>query len=184
MAFNSTIIQKKKNCKSCGKPSFIFSKGRCRQCATIEDTKARVKKVAQSVKIQVRSLNNYPANIKAAEKAGLKEPTELVLWFKGKMATSPMVCQNCGASLVHYSEKDWHGSQHHILDKAIFKSIATNPYNHLVLGMWCCHSQWHTSWDNASKMPIFKQAQMKFRYFESAISENEIRRIPPQFYEH
>lgn len=39
--FNSIIIRKKKNCKRCGKPSYIFSKGRCQQCSTIEDTLAR-----------------------------------------------------------------------------------------------------------------------------------------------
>lgn len=35
-AHNSTIKLKKKECKSCGKQSFIFSKGRCQDCARIE----------------------------------------------------------------------------------------------------------------------------------------------------
>lgn len=39
--FNSTIRIKKKNCSRCGKSEYIFSKGRCKQCSTIEDTLAR-----------------------------------------------------------------------------------------------------------------------------------------------
>lgn len=35
--YNSTIKLKKKNCVRCGEPSFIFSRGRCSQCAKIED---------------------------------------------------------------------------------------------------------------------------------------------------
>jgi hypothetical protein len=41
-AYNSTIVVKKKTCRRCGEPSYIFSKGRCKQCATIEDTLARM----------------------------------------------------------------------------------------------------------------------------------------------
>lgn len=39
---NSTIGVKEKNCKSCGKPRIIFSKGRCKQCATVEDTHSKI----------------------------------------------------------------------------------------------------------------------------------------------
>lgn len=39
--FNSTIQIKLKPCNVCGKPSKIFSKGRCTQCAVIADTLAR-----------------------------------------------------------------------------------------------------------------------------------------------
>lgn len=40
-AYNSTIRIKKKNCSRCGKPEYIFSRGRCKSCATIEDTLAK-----------------------------------------------------------------------------------------------------------------------------------------------
>lgn len=42
---NSTIISKKKVCKSCGKTDYIFSRGRCKQCATIEDSLVRMEEV-------------------------------------------------------------------------------------------------------------------------------------------
>lgn len=43
MGYNSTIITKRKHLK-CGHYDFAFSKGRCKQCATIEDTNKRVSK--------------------------------------------------------------------------------------------------------------------------------------------
>lgn len=39
--YNSTIGVIKKTCRICGKKDYIFSRGRCKQCATIEDTKKR-----------------------------------------------------------------------------------------------------------------------------------------------
>lgn len=39
---NSTIIRKKKRCKVCYEMTYLFSKGRCKQCATIEDFQERV----------------------------------------------------------------------------------------------------------------------------------------------
>jgi len=43
-AYNSTIKLKIKPCISCGKPSRIFSKGRCQQCATIQSVLAKEEK--------------------------------------------------------------------------------------------------------------------------------------------
>lgn len=34
---NSTIAIKKKNCRSCGRMDYIFSRGRCKNCSRIED---------------------------------------------------------------------------------------------------------------------------------------------------
>lgn len=39
---NSTIGIKTKPCKSCGKDSIIFSRGRCQNCSKIEDTHAKI----------------------------------------------------------------------------------------------------------------------------------------------
>src|SRR5882762_3084879 len=47
-------------------------------------------------------------------------------WFEVKMATSLRRCENCGESLAHYNELDWRGSQHHVLDKALYPSVACN----------------------------------------------------------
>lgn len=47
MPFNSTIVVKKK-LLNCGHFDFNFSKGRCKQCATIEDSLIRMNKVDES----------------------------------------------------------------------------------------------------------------------------------------
>lgn len=39
---NSTIGVKKKPCKNCGKDSIIFSRGRCKNCATVEDMHSKI----------------------------------------------------------------------------------------------------------------------------------------------
>jgi hypothetical protein len=41
---NSTIIKKKKICSSCSRLSYIFSKGKCKECSIIDSTTKRVKK--------------------------------------------------------------------------------------------------------------------------------------------
>lgn len=46
---NSTIRLKTKPCKRCGVPSIIFSKGRCQNCARIEDTLARDEKETEKI---------------------------------------------------------------------------------------------------------------------------------------
>ena len=44
MAYNSTIISKKKKCVNCGTVTYLFSKGKCKQCATIDSTNKRIEK--------------------------------------------------------------------------------------------------------------------------------------------
>lgn len=47
MSYNSTIISKKKNL-SCGHYDYNFSKGRCKNCATIQDSLKRIADVEMS----------------------------------------------------------------------------------------------------------------------------------------
>lgn len=46
MGYNSTIRSKKKTCIRCGKLDYWFSQKRCKQCATIENTLARMEEEA------------------------------------------------------------------------------------------------------------------------------------------
>lgn len=115
-----------------------------------------------------------------------KKDNKLELWFLLQMNSNEKICDNCGKSLYHYNDNDWRGSQHHIVDKSPLNgcpSVATNPLNHIVLGKWCCHSQWHTSFLNASKMPCFTRAKEKFQLFKSFISESELKKVNPYLYE-
>ena len=45
--YNSTIRRTKKRCKSCGLSSFIFSHGRCEQCAKVENAKKNDEKESE-----------------------------------------------------------------------------------------------------------------------------------------
>ena len=54
--YNSTIRLKKKNCVRCGSYCYIFSKGRCNDCARIEDTLARDEKEVEKL-IEVEDLS-------------------------------------------------------------------------------------------------------------------------------
>lgn len=83
----------------------------------------------------------------------------LALWFAYHMNKSKRICDNCGLGLDALNDWDWRGCQHHVLDKALFSSVATNPNNHLVIGYYCCHQQIHTSILNASKMDIFPKVK-------------------------
>lgn len=47
MPYNSTIIVRKKNLK-CGHYDYPFSRGRCKQCATIEDFNTRMEKEVEN----------------------------------------------------------------------------------------------------------------------------------------
>ena len=47
--YNSTINRKKKACKSCGLPKYIFSKGRCQDCARVEDTMNRMERDSERI---------------------------------------------------------------------------------------------------------------------------------------
>lgn len=109
---------------------------------------------------------------------------DLQKWFEFHMEHSEMKCENCGADLSHYNERDWRGSQHHIIEKSKINgcpSVSCEIDNHGVLGKWCCHPQWHTSQENASKMPFFKIAKERFELFKNKISEPEQRKIPKMF---
>lgn len=109
------------------------------------------------------------------------EPTPLEKYFMFHMKHSDMVCDNCGKSLRHYNAVDWRGSQHHIFEKQHFKSLEANLDNHLVLGKWCCHPQWHTNYQNASKMEAFKLAIPIIKKLYPLIPQNEIRFIPDEY---
>lgn len=127
---------------------------------------------------------NLSAKLHTAQKEASKEEIDLKWWFTVKMKTSKRQCENCGQYLHNLNDNDWRGSQHHIIDKSKINgcpSVASNPHNHMVLGRWCCHPQWHTSYDNASKMPCFIEAKRRFELFKNDIAENEKRKIPAVF---
>lgn len=138
--------------------------------------KAISKNATKNETSKVRGLINEDVNLELVNKK-----KELDVWFDYHMNNSKKVCENCGADLKHYSRKDWYGSQHHVLEKSIFHSVKTNLDNHLVLGRWCCHPQWHTSMLNASKMKIFPKAEEIVNKLYPLLKNEEQGRISEYF---
>jgi hypothetical protein len=97
---------------------------------------------------------------------------DLKEWFKYHMENSPKRCENCNANLNHLSNKDWYNCQHHILEKSLFPSIQSELLNHAVLGYYCCHGQWHSSYQNAQEMPIWSELKQRVKPILHLIKEH------------
>lgn len=121
---------------------------------------------------------------KDQKKSYLQQVTGLYNWYQEGMNTREPICENCGKEINKNNQKEWHGSQAHILPKSPnsgFPSVATHPMNRLILGYYCCHGQFDSSWLNASEMPVFELAKLKFEMFKDEIGDEEKRRIPEVF---
>lgn len=127
--------------------------------------------------------SSKPADDSIVEKS-IKTKTgasELVLWYQKIMREEAPVCWECNKKINKNNPIEWHGSIAHILPKSIFPSIKTHPYNYLILGMYCCHGQYDSNWQNASKMQVLHIAKIRFDEFKESISKSEYRRIPEIF---
>jgi len=52
LGFNSTISRKERICKVCGKPCYWFSKQRCQQCSTQQDTLKRMERETEKMIVE------------------------------------------------------------------------------------------------------------------------------------
>lgn len=108
------------------------------------------------------------------------EDTEQQKWYKAIIASEDRVCWNCNADLSRLSRDEMFSCVAHVLPKSIFPSVAMHHHNYMILGRYCnCHGQYDSSWENASKMPIFKEAVDRFIIMEPDISERS--KIPDVF---
>lgn len=165
--YNSTIKRKIGHCKSCpeNSPDKPLMKGLC----PYHYQKERA--MAYAEKAKKKRENDVEGKAKA-----------LAEWFAYHRLNAVRVCENCGLSLERYSEQDFRSSLHHIIDKSPINgcpSVAAVLENHGVLGLYCCHGQWHTSYENAQKMPFFAIAKKRFETFKHLIVEK--RKIPQCF---
>jgi hypothetical protein len=170
---------KRKSCKEegCTKMQQISCAGYCwAHCP--EGIKSKFKSKRD---LQIKKSN--AAKSAATRLRGLQKEingdNELELWFKNKVATSTKICENCGRNLNGLNDWEWRGCQHHIVEKSLCPSVASNSYNHGVLGYYCCHSQWHTSFLNSSKMPFMEIAKQRFNLFKHLIPADEMRKVNP-----
>jgi hypothetical protein len=162
--YNSTIKPKLKPCKSCGLPSRIFSRGRCRSCARREDYKP-IKKVSENKK----------------EEISVSGGSELDRWFADRRKEMIGFCANCGKKSEKHSDKYFKFSIAHILPKAYFKSVATRPDNWIELCFWgdnSCHTQMDNKMLDLVEMSCWNEIVIKFQKIYPHIAPNEKRRIP------
>lgn len=93
---------------------------------------------------------------------------DMTAFFDSMADKVPFNCINCGKPLYAFTKKAKRCVTCHILPKAQFKSLATDPDNILFMG--CdfigspCddHTRWDYSVDNRKKMPVYKIALRRF----------------------
>jgi hypothetical protein len=168
---------------NCGYPVFSTDKktriGYCKMHQRLRTDLDR-RTSAQKIIAKIREGKSQVPKHRKEHSQQLKE------WFAYHMANSRKECENCGRSLHSYNEKDWYGSQHHLLEKSLFPSVEGVLENHGVLGKWCCHHVWHSSWANASQMTFFPEAIKRIETFyhkvkeKSKINDIVLQEINPQ----
>lgn len=173
----STIEKKRCKC-GCGKYPALGYGGYSYSCAP-EEIKEKVGSRRDMIRKNKNTRNAIKVKLRAEirEKDRLEGKDDLEAWFLLQMHSNEKICDNCGISLAHLNEWAWRGSQHHCLEKSLFPSVATNPINHLVLGYYCCHQQFHTSMLNASKMPVFQKAKEIVEILYPLLTDREQGRI-------
>jgi hypothetical protein len=167
MGYNSTIISKKKKCVSCGLPSYIFSKGRCKSCATIEDTNKRIAAHEE---------------VEDSERSALKKESGMALsrWFLDRRKEMTGRCLHCGGKSCKTDDKYYKHSIAHILPKAYFKSVATHPSNWIELCFWgnSCHTNMDNSMLDLTEMSCWDTIITRFQEMYPSIDAKERKRIP------
>jgi hypothetical protein len=154
-----SIQQKSKTCKSCGESKLIFSRGRCKFCATKEDSKPLRK-----------------SSPKAAEKR-LEERKDFPKFFQDaieKLKLNP-VCQNCGGKInANYNA---HFNVCHLLSKGKYKSVATHPDNYVFLcsskdpNTNYCHEGFDGNIKDRPNVPVYPIAKEKYLKFKEEVLE-------------
>lgn len=174
MMRNSTIIPKKKNL-NCGHFDYNFSKGRCKQCATIQSTEVRFKKATESdydgKKGKVFNLDEHV--LLGSEFDTLND------WFKERAKEMTGICKHCG-SPTQKGQKNYKCSVAHILPKAYFPSVATHPDNWIELCFWgnSCHTNFDHSMIDIMDLNCFDEVIEKFVRIYPSIAKDERKRIP------
>lgn len=126
------IQRKKKVCKSCGEEKYIFSHGRCQECARIEDYKP----------------------LKNSQSKNKKEKS-LVLtdFFNTFVSENKAMCQETKKSLSGFSRVN----VCHIFPKRKYESVMTNTNNIMIYSL-----EMHTIFDNHLDKMEFDKLEEKF----------------------
>lgn len=107
------------------------------------------------------------------------EPSDLEKWYTNIMQHETPVCWETGDKIDIRDKTGWHGSIAHVLPKELFPSVKTHPMNYMILKMWGgTHGQYDSSWENASKMKVWKYACEIFNVLYPLLTPEEKRKLP------
>jgi len=168
MLRNSTIVPKKKQL-SCGHFDYAFSKGRCKSCATIQDTKP-IAKFSKKREAEVFG---------DGECFKPKGSAELQRWFERKHSEMKGYCKHCGGK-TEKGKSTYKCSIAHILPKAYFPSVATHEDNWIELCFYgkSCHTNLDNHMIDLIELNCFDDVIKKFVSMYPSIAPQEKRRIP------
>jgi len=105
--------------------------------------------------------------------------TELQQWYAKIMQCAVPICWETGERINTQDIMGWHGSIAHILDKHNFPSVQTHPQNYMILKMWGgTHGQYDSSWENASKMKVWRYAVKIINILYPLLTREEKAKLP------
>ena len=102
----------------------------------------------------------------------------LDLWFDNQIKQMPNCCENCNDPLILFAPWAARAYVAHIVAKRNVRSVATHPFNRVVLCLEC-----HANYDNWSeakvqRMPVVSICKDRFLTFADEILASELRYLP------
>lgn len=99
-------------------------------------------------------------------------------WFDEQIKQCPTHCENCKGKIIIPPDITKRAAIAHILQKKLFKSVATNEQNRVFLCLQCHQNFDNKGNDYAASMPVSKIAKQRFSTFKDLIAEEEKKHIP------
>lgn len=127
------------------------------------------------------AVKNYGSAIKSKpltteKKADIRDKN---VFFASQILTMPDRCENCNKPLKVFNKPLKRCVTAHILPKAIFESVKTNPLNIMflgagIIGICFCHDKWDNG-DAADrmKMKVYEKALQRFELFKDKLTSKE-----------
>lgn len=159
-------------CTSCHK-DYVSSQGKCHAC----NSWGTIVEKYNAPKIPKPIAKVAPKKI--AE--GVKDESMTAFFeYHKEFIDVHSTCENCKQHIYWIlGESYWRSIFAHVLPKKHFKSIALDNDNVLYLCL-TCHSQYDSSWLNASKMNIWDKAKGIIKGLLPKIAKTELKHLPNQ----
>lgn len=142
MMSTKMIERRKKTCKGCGLPQYIWARGYCKACDPGKPKREGFDSGLTPIIMGGQS---------TGKTFMLEEKIALNVFFAEQALLVPKLCENCKQELRAYDLSKKRFVTAHILPKATFPSVATHPLNRMFLGVSLfSECSCHGSWDNGN----------------------------------